>query len=148
MEQSPSWEANSYSRISSHYMEPKVLLPHSQQPATCPYPEPDKSSPDLLIPLFARPILYYYFLIYTRFFHVLSFPLVFPPKTLCASLLSPVRATWPVCHTFRDFIIRIMFAEECRAQSCSLRSLSNSSLTSSLLGPIIFLSTLFSKHDC
>ena len=26
-------------------MEPEGSLPHSQQPATCPYPEPDKSSP-------------------------------------------------------------------------------------------------------
>jgi hypothetical protein len=26
-------------------MEPECSLPHSQQPATCPYPEPDQSSP-------------------------------------------------------------------------------------------------------
>ena len=26
-------------------MEPECLLPHSQEPATCPYPEPDRSSP-------------------------------------------------------------------------------------------------------
>jgi hypothetical protein len=26
-------------------MEPEGLLPHSQQPATCPYPEPDRASP-------------------------------------------------------------------------------------------------------
>jgi hypothetical protein len=26
-------------------MEPEGPLPHSQQPATCPYPEPDRSSP-------------------------------------------------------------------------------------------------------
>ena len=26
-------------------MEPEGSLPHSQQPATCPYPEPDQSSP-------------------------------------------------------------------------------------------------------
>jgi hypothetical protein len=25
-------------------MEPEGLSPHSQQPATCPYPEPDQSS--------------------------------------------------------------------------------------------------------
>ena len=25
-------------------MEPESLLPHSQQPATCPYPQPDESS--------------------------------------------------------------------------------------------------------
>jgi len=32
-------------------MEPVGSLPHSQQPATCPYPEPDQSSPCLAIPL-------------------------------------------------------------------------------------------------
>ena len=26
-------------------MEPEVLLPHLQDPATCPYPDPDRSSP-------------------------------------------------------------------------------------------------------
>jgi len=26
-------------------MEPEGSLPHSQVPATCPYPEPDRSSP-------------------------------------------------------------------------------------------------------
>jgi len=28
-------------------MEPECSLPHSQMPATCPYPEPDQSSPFL-----------------------------------------------------------------------------------------------------
>jgi len=32
-------------------MEPEGSLPHSKVPATCPYPEPDQSSPCLLIPL-------------------------------------------------------------------------------------------------
>ena len=26
-------------------MEPESLLPHSQETSTCPYPEPDQSSP-------------------------------------------------------------------------------------------------------
>jgi hypothetical protein len=29
----------------TQFMEPKNLLPYSQQPATCPYPERDRSSP-------------------------------------------------------------------------------------------------------
>ena len=45
MEQSASWEANSFSATqeinSPHFMEPES----SQDPATCPYPEPYKSSP-------------------------------------------------------------------------------------------------------
>ena len=32
-------------------MEPEGSFPHSQQPATCPYPKPDQSSPCPLIPL-------------------------------------------------------------------------------------------------
>jgi len=32
-------------------MEPESPLPHSQVPATCPYPEPDQSTPCSLIPL-------------------------------------------------------------------------------------------------
>jgi len=32
-------------------MEPEGLLPHLQVSATCPYPEPDQSSPSPLIPL-------------------------------------------------------------------------------------------------
>jgi len=32
-------------------MEQGSLLPHPQQPANCPYPEPDQSSPGLPIPL-------------------------------------------------------------------------------------------------
>jgi len=32
-------------------MESKGLLPHSQAPITCPYPEPDQSNPCLPIPL-------------------------------------------------------------------------------------------------
>jgi len=33
------------SRNSPHFMEPENSLAHAQVPATCPYPEPDQSSP-------------------------------------------------------------------------------------------------------
>jgi hypothetical protein len=39
------------SRNCPHFMEPAGSLPQSQQPATCPYPEPDRSSPCPHIPL-------------------------------------------------------------------------------------------------
>jgi len=48
MEQSPSGDANRFSashEIPRIFGEPEVSLPHSQVPATCPYPEPARSSP-------------------------------------------------------------------------------------------------------
>ena len=48
MEHSPSWKANRFSasqEIPPHFMKPEGSLPHSQVPATCPYPEPARSSP-------------------------------------------------------------------------------------------------------
>jgi len=36
---------------SPHFMEPEGSLPLSQVPATCPYPEPDRSKPYSHIPL-------------------------------------------------------------------------------------------------
>jgi hypothetical protein len=36
---------------SQHFIKTEVSLPHLQQPATCPYPEPDQSSPRLHIAL-------------------------------------------------------------------------------------------------
>jgi len=51
MERSPSSEANR-SPVSQettyNLMEPEGSLSHSQQSATCPYPEPDQSSPCLI----------------------------------------------------------------------------------------------------
>ena len=40
----------SWSRNSPRFMEPEGSSPHSQVPATCPYPEPAQSSPHNLIP--------------------------------------------------------------------------------------------------
>jgi hypothetical protein len=51
MEQNPSSEANSHSAIQEippPFKEPKSSL-RSHRPATGPYPEPDASSPHLLI---------------------------------------------------------------------------------------------------
>jgi hypothetical protein len=31
-------------KMSTYFMQPKVSLPHSHQPATCPYPDQDQSS--------------------------------------------------------------------------------------------------------
>ena len=53
MQQSPSCEANRFAAsqaIPPHFTEPEGSLPHSQLPATCPYPEPAQSSPYPHIP--------------------------------------------------------------------------------------------------
>ena len=55
MEQITSWKANSFSagqEIPLHFMEHEGSLPHSQVPATCPYPESSQiqSMPPLPLP--------------------------------------------------------------------------------------------------
>jgi len=54
-------------------------LRHSQMPATCPYPEPARSSTYPHIPLPEDPSSYYP-PIYTRVSQVVSFPQASPPK--------------------------------------------------------------------
>jgi len=44
MEESPSWEADSYS---ASVVDPESSLPSLQEPVTGSYPEPDASSPRL-----------------------------------------------------------------------------------------------------
>ena len=49
----------SWSRNSPHFMESEGSLPHSQVPATCPYPEPARLSPYPHISLPEDPSQYY-----------------------------------------------------------------------------------------
>ena len=60
-------------------MEPEGSLPHSQQPATCPYPEPERSSRSPTIPPLEDQFQYYSPL-YVWVFQVVSFSQVSPPK--------------------------------------------------------------------
>ena len=48
-----------------HFMQPKVSLPYSQLPATCPYPQPAPASPNPHIP-FPNDLSLYYPPIYAR----------------------------------------------------------------------------------
>ena len=68
-----------------------------------------------------------------------------PPKTLCVPILSSIQATWPAHLILLDSITRMLFDEEYRTQISSSRSLLHSPVTSSHLGPYIFLSPLSSK---
>jgi len=123
-------------------MEPEGSLPHSQVPATCPYPESMRSSPyphiqlpedHLNIILPSTPGSYKWFL-----------PSDFPTKTLYTALLPPhVLHAPPI--SFLDFITRTILGEEYISLNSSLCSFLYSLVTSSLLGPNILLHTLFSN---
>ena len=72
------------------------------------------------------------------------FPSGLTTKNLHATLLYPIRVICPAHLILLDSITQIILSDEYRSQSYSLCSLIHSPVTSSLLDPNIFLSTLFS----
>jgi len=125
-------------------MEPEGSLPHSQVPATSPYPQPARSNSYTPHSTSWRSIV------------ILSshvrlglpsglFPSGFHTKTLYTPLLSPTRATCTAHLIFLDFITRTELGEGWGSFSSSLCSFLYSPLTSSLLDPNILLKTLFSN---
>ena len=123
-------------------MHPEGSLPRPWQLATDPYPEPDQSSPPP-----------FYFL-------KTHFNIIFPsnpkPSKWFLAFSTPHQnpvCTSPLIHTCHmpnlshssDLITSIVFGEENRSLSSSLWNFLHLSITSSHLGPYIFLSTLFSN---
>jgi len=119
-------------------------LPHSQVPATCPYPEPVLSTPNPHIPLPED-------LCYILSSHLILglpsglFSSGFPTKTLYTPLLSPIRATCPAHLILLNFITRKIFGENYRSLRSSLCSFLHSPVTYSLLSKNILLNTVFSN---
>jgi len=66
--------------------------------------------------------------------------------SLFASILSPFRATYPAYTVLLDLITGIIFGVQYRSLSSSLCNFLHSLVTSFLLGPNIFLSTLLSNN--
>jgi len=107
--------SGSQSRNYSYFMESEGSLPHLQVPATCPYPEPDQSSPC------PHPTSWRSILILSS--HLCLglpsglFPSGFPTKTLYISLLYSIHATCPTHLILLDLITWIIFGEEYRCLS-------------------------------
>ena len=124
-------------------MEPEGSLPHSQVPATCPYPEPAGSSPYPPHPTTWRSVLIFSSHLRQRLLRGL-FPSGFLTKPLYTPLLSPIRATWPV-HLILDFVARTMLGENYKSLSSSLCIIFHSFVILSLLDRNIFNTHHISK---
>ena len=123
MQHSPSWEAD---RLSASQEIPRIFFatecssPHSQEPATCSYPEPHRSSPysrthflkihlNIILPSTLG---------YSKWFPFLRFP---HQNSVYTSLL-PQSAICSAHLILFYLITRTVFGEKCRSSSSSLCS--------------------------
>jgi len=90
-------------------------------PATCPYPEPARSSPYPHITLPEDPSLYYP-PICAWVFQMVSIPQVSPPQPRTRRSFAPLRATCPAHPILLDLITQKILVEQYRPLSSSLCS--------------------------
>ena len=124
-------------------MESDDLLPRLQEPATCPYREPDQCSP-CAPPSHVLKIQLHIILPSTPGSSEWSLSFRFPHQNLYA-LLSPIRAECPAHLILPYLIIRVIFGEENRSLSSSSCGFLHSPVILSVLSPNILLNTLFSN---
>ena len=124
-------------------MEPEGSLPHSQEPATCPHPEPDQSGS--CTPSHLLKINFNIILPSTPGPSKLSLSLRFPCQNSVRSSTLPKPATCHAHFILLDLNNRKTFGEEYRTLSSSLSILLYSPIISSLSGSNIILSILYSK---
>jgi hypothetical protein len=140
MQQRHSWEHNSSpacKEMSSNLWNPKVHYHfHDSSPMA---PILGQINTIYTLPSYFLKMHINIILSYVYIFQVTSFPQASPPKP-CMHLSTPLYMP----HVLTDLIAWITFSEGCGSCS-SLCSLLQSPVTTSLLGPNIFLSTLLSN---
>ena len=124
-------------------MNPHCLLPHSQLPSACPFPEPSQYSPCTPFPL-----LKFNFNIIPSSIpgsSKWSISLTLPQQYYICTSPPPIRAKWPAQFLLLDLITRKIFGDIYRTLSSSLCSFLHLAVTSNLLEQNTLPSPLFSN---